>query len=156
MNKNKKRKNKYYILVIFLLTFVLWMVFATDIIVKLNGADLVKKCSLSDFLQKDDVIFAVDIIAENGDMLETVSIQGWSFVETDTDNTNRETRLVFENEKNAYEVLVKTEDMCTRTDVLNVFSDKKFGINKSVAFIYEFSTLQMKNGIYNIYICLGK
>lgn len=152
MNKNKKRKNKYYILVIFLLTFVLWMVFATDIIVKLNGADLVKKCSLSDFLQKDDVIFAVDIIAENGDMLETVSIQGWSFVETDTDNTNRETRLVFENEKNAYEVLVKTEDMCTRTDVLNVFSDKKFGINKSVAFIYEFSTLQMKNGIYNIYI----
>lgn len=152
MDKNKKRKNKYYLWFVFSLIFVLWMALGTDIIVKLSRTPSVEKCSFVDFQDKDDVVFFIDDITETGNMLETVCIRGWSFTETDTDNTNREIKLVLKNEKKCYVVTIMADSLTARLDVIAAFPDQKFGINNAIGFIYEFSTLQMKNGIYNIYI----
>lgn len=152
MNKLKSKHIKYCFYAVFLVLTFCWLIFANDIVIKVSGVETVEKSDVNDFLQKDGIYFNFDTIDENNDILETVLLDGWAFVETVDNNDNREIKVIIENEKHSYEITMKDVYTYERNDVETAYVNKKIGNNKRVGFHYEFSTLQIKNGVYNIYI----
>jgi hypothetical protein len=92
--------------------------------------------------------YRVDSYNETQDILFTVEFTGWAFIPSEQDNNNKEIKLVFVSGDNRYEVDTELQERFDIKTVLqeNNISDYKHG------FITKFSPLQMKNGIYKLYI----
>ena len=82
------------------------------------------------------------------DLLFTVEFMGFAFIPTEQESIEKEIKLVFASEENRYEVSTEVLD---RFNLRNLFRENKVvGINHG--FITRFSPLNMKNGVYRLYI----
>jgi len=145
---NKKR---LFFLAIMYIFFIVLLIFATDIIFlfpikNVNGLSLVS--NFNALAISNDLNHRIDTFIENQDILSTVEFTGWAFIPSKNDENAKEIKLIFASEDYRYEVETELQERFDLKTVLqeNGVSDYKHG------FITRFSPLQMKNGIYKLFI----
>jgi hypothetical protein len=92
--------------------------------------------------------YKVDTFTENQDILFTVEFSGWAFIHPVQDGSKKEIKLVFISEKKYYEVGTSLQE---RFDLRAILEENKIQGFKH-GFITKFSPLQMKNGVYELYL----
>ena len=96
----------------------------------------------------NELNYKLDLFNENQDILSTVELIGWAFIPSQQANDNKEIKLVFVSEDNRYEVNTALQE---RFDIRAVLQENKVHGYKH-GFRTRFSPLQMKNGIYKLYL----
>ena len=151
ISTNKSRLRKIWIYFLIVILFIAWLQLSNDIMARLSGKYL-KPLSSEDFadLPVKEGYSAFDkIVANENSIFEELSILGWAFVPTLEDNSQREVQLIFMSEENGYSIELSS---VSRAEVVHVFSDM-FGENRTdfIGYEVEFSTANMKDGIYSAY-----
>lgn len=136
-----------------MLLFICWIAFSNRILSK-QVEFSAEEDSMLNYKMKDKVWYCFDQCLENGDLLETVGMIGWAFTETDQDNPNAYTELIFANESECYSLKSKQQayTLCSkRNDVVKAFAELHIS-SENVGFAKDFTTINMKDGVYNVYI----
>lgn len=137
--------------IIILLVTIISIVFSTYICIlidaKIHNKFILKKINTFEQYEKDKVFFSSDTISISKDIFNTASIIGWSFVETSQKNDNRYVRFYFISDKYTYCI----DTILSWREIFMVFKEKKIQ-GREHGFSTEFSTLAMKDGVYNIYL----
>lgn len=146
INKSFKIKLALYLLLVAL--FILWLLFS-NYIISLQAQSRLRPDDFSDELTKQGYSAIDTIVVNDESILEDLSMSGWAFIPTLEDNHKREVQLVFISSDNTYSVDLLLVD---RPDVLRAYRTM-FGdeYTKAVGYEVEFSTANMKNGIYDVY-----
>jgi hypothetical protein len=92
--------------------------------------------------------YGVNTFIENKDLLYTVEFTGWAFFLSEHAINNKEIKLVFDSGDNRYEAETELQE---RFDLWAVLQENNIPGYKH-GFITKFSPLQMKNGIYKLYL----
>lgn len=145
-----KKKTIITSLMGYLLFFIL-LGFATDIVLAIPIKDMypIKKINPG---QYDNLSNQVDVVVESfsekGDIFYSVELSGYAFIKTGQESANKTINLVFISEDNSYEV---STEVLERFFLRDLFQEKGIvGINHG--FITKFSPINMKNGVYQLYI----
>lgn len=143
-NLNRKRAVYLFLVVLFLI-----YLFSANNIISFFVGNVVKVVDFDKIEPKDEVLFSIDKFTEYRDLEQIVFFQGWAFCETAEENNDKEISLIFASDNASYEYKMQTSN---REDVYNAFRDSKKikGINHG--FAGEFSTIPMKDGVYELHI----
>lgn len=147
----KFRMRFLVVYILILITFLVVMVFSTNIVVGINNYQ--KKMSpitvnKDNFLAKDDIVYSLDNIVISEGILPIVACNGWSFCETSKENSGKKISLLFISEAETYKV---NADVLERPDV-RLVHDGMFVKGNNHGFYAKFSPITMKNGIYKLYL----
>ncbi|MBD5402331.1 hypothetical protein HDR58_05975 [bacterium] len=145
---NKKRTCIY---IAMMMVFIVYLIFANQIVLCFDKDTTVKKAKMSDFKSNSEVIFSISVGENVGGMLEKCYMNGWAFCETEQDNTNKEINLLFKD---------KLSDVCyvvengaqMRPDVYGVFRNEKKIYNGLNGLECQFSTISFKEGEYELFL----
>ncbi|MDI9567027.1 hypothetical protein [Candidatus Brevifilum fermentans] len=138
-------KNKWSAFIILLIWIILF-INLTPIILFVTGQNLQKSTVPLD-LPGDQVFHAIDNLSYYGNLFQTVTLDGWVFVETKKDNPEKLVKLIFASDNVAYEI---PTNLHSRRGLVNVFSEKDVPEERT-GFSASFSSLGMKNGYYFLY-----
>lgn len=143
--RNFKKKYFWVILVLFV-----WLIFANQIIVNvfLASSYRVKKINFDEVARKDTVYTIVSAETAIGDLFDKFSIKGGAFCAVEGEHSNRKVELILKSSKNAYQVEAVSE---IRPDFYYTYSDK-IKMHSNVGFQAMFSTLNLPDGIYDLYV----
>ena len=137
---------------------IVWLNISNDTIAYLSGLDEVEEVEISLYERKDPIYWVIDSFEARGDMLESVNVRGWAFAETLDKNSDRYMELVFRGNPKSYCLTPSLpEDLgayglyVIRDDVQEVYSDLNIPRDE-VGFISTFTTIDMLDGIYDVYI----
>lgn len=144
ININKNRVIYITIIILFLV-----YLFNANNIISSFFRDTVTKTDLTSYQTKDFVNYSVDEFAEYGGLLEKISFKGWAFCETSAMNNQKKISLVFVSDNNVYEF---TDKVSNRYELYKAFNGSKKIQGTKHGFVWEFSTIPMRNGIYELYI----
>lgn len=129
---------------------VLWLAIfflLTPIVLFVSGRSIPKSSiDIADSPHK--VRYSIDAITVTDSLLKEIEITGWSFVESNTNNEDKEVFLIFLSDKNTYQVRLSVYD---RGDLPAAFPELMVPKRNS-GFMGSFSPLAMKNGLYRLYI----
>jgi len=156
-------KNKKWLILygMVMLCVAAWLLFSSKIILTLSGMEQVKSCEheLAGW-GTDEVYCSIDYFYIANDLYESVGVTGWAFAATTEENEDRKTYFIFQGDSNSYQYEVKIpEDRGvqfyqqviyrgpTLTALLGVDNS-----NPKLGFAGDFSTIGMKDGIYEFYI----
>jgi hypothetical protein len=145
---NKKRLT---LLVVAYLLFIIVFIAADDVVLSFPWKNIYRLSemktneinNLSAVLQ-----FKIDSFNENQDVFSTVEFIGWAFLPSEPVNANKQIKLVFVSEEHRYEV---GTDLQERYDLREILLENKVAGYKH-GFMTKFSPIQMKNGIYKLYL----
>src|SRR4030066_504858 len=145
---NKKR---LFSLAIVYLLFIVVLIFTTDIVLSIPLKNMyslrkIKSNELDNL--SSEIKYRVDSFIQNQDILFTVEFTGWAFIQSEQEKDNKQIKLVFVSGANQYEVETELQE---RFDLRAVLQENKISGYKH-GFMTRFSPLQMKNGIYKLYI----
>lgn len=98
------------------------------------------------------VHYYIDEFSISHEMLTIIYVNGWAFIENDTESLEKEIFLVFANDANQYEVKM---DLYNREDIKKKLPDLQVPLDRT-GFRQNFSTLGMKNGIYRLYVVVNE
>lgn len=134
-----------------------WLVFSTPWIAQTINGKSIHEVDFADIqhkYQKDYIYYVIDSKKYEGGMYEKFSISGWAFCETENNNSNRYSTLILRGDERTYELTPYSQ---SRTDVrVNVrrqLERPDMIISTYVGFIRQFSFLNIKDGIYDLYLC---
>jgi len=145
------------------LLFVLlgWLICANDVIRNFSRSSVVEEVPPDSTAYEElnpHTVCAIDDISStngNGDLFETASIIGWSFTETNLDNSNRTSSLILKNDSHCYESSLlspgKDWGIQKRADVKIVFSDYSIQ-STNIGFYSTIATYPIEDGVYDAYI----
>ncbi len=95
-----------------------------------------------------DFVAVVESFSETQDLMFTVEFSGYAFIKAEEMSSDKVIKLIFSSAENDYEVNTGVLD---RFNLRDLFKQKEIiGINHG--FISRFSPINMKNGIYRLYI----
>ena len=97
-------------------------------------------------LEKDIVFSYVTKPNIGSDIMESVFIEGWTFCQTEEDNSDKEIGIILKNDKAEYSYLSKPTTM--RKEVKTAYGDRARGAKHG--FIYSVSTVPVSDGTYDI------
>lgn len=137
-------KNRVYYIIVWGL-FILILLFSNNLITSIKGNNFTKTTDI--FNSSKEVFFSVDEIHFDKDIFGSLIINGWAFCETELDNTNKEIWAVLSNDKNTYKTMI---ELIERRDVYQVYKGKYKIKNKNHGYFGTFSTIGVKNGIYEL------
>lgn len=140
----KIKEYRYYL--IFLLLWCVLMFFLTPIVFIFIDEN-VKKTETPINLHGDTVNYYIDFISYYDNIVPTVEMDGWAFIETNQDNPHKYVKLLFVSDKVSYEV----NTVLHLRPLQKFFKDKNVPIERN-GFSTEFSPLTMKNGDYTLFI----
>lgn len=156
-----KKRFFWWIYALCISAVALWLCYSTPFfaeIVNKSGVKVVDFENLKKDYLKDNIYYVaesdVDCIRYDSGLFEKLSVSGWAFCETEGDTSNRHVALVFNNENLTYEL---TPYVIYRWDVPNAVRlqlnrpDMKFTDN--TGYSRRFSLLDIRDGIYDIYLC---
>lgn len=133
-----------------ILGIVAWLVLyfsSTKIILMVTG-NQISSSEISIAETNSDMFFGIDEVLVADDLFSTVTISGWSFIETENETINKQIKLIFSSDDNEYESKVVLH---SRRDLPQVISDVHVPkINQG--FRSDFSPVGMKDGEYSLYI----
>lgn len=95
-----------------------------------------------------DVHYSIDSITFNDNLFRDVEITGWSFIENDAINEDKEVLLLFVSDKDTYQVRL---DVFDRGDLPSALPNLTVPRHNS-GFLGSFSPIALKNGVYRLYI----
>lgn len=136
---------------VFSFLFLVLLFFSTDIVlsIPINETYHLRKIGSTQYTDlKNDFTAKVESFTENQDIMHTVEFSGFAFIPTGQASPNKTIRLVFISKENRYEVDTEIIDRFNLRDLFN--QNNIVGINHG--FITRFSPLNMKNGVYTLYI----
>ncbi len=99
--------------------------------------------------EKDDVIYKIENIFVSNNLFKTITIQGYSFVENEFDNTNKMLYAYLISDRYCYKIASNI------TVHFQHYNLKKRGYKiygNNIGFNIEFSGLNLNNGEYKLYI----
>lgn len=141
--KTIKNYRNYFIL---LLLWILLFFFLTSFVYLFIDENVeVSKTPI--ILHGDTVNYAIDHLLYYDNVISTITMDGWAFVETKQDNPNKYVKFYFSSDDVSYEV---SADLHNRS-LQSAFKDKNVPIERN-GFSTEFSPLIMKNGDYTLII----
>ena len=142
-----QRKNKKWIIIVLILVWGLLLLFLTPIILLFVNQNLEVSYVPTD-MAGDHVNYAIDNWSYYDNIVQTITIDGWAFVETQQDNLHKTVKFVFVSDVISYEV---DADLHNREGLVKVFTDKYVPKNRT-GFSITFSPLGMRNGDYTLFI----
>ena len=150
IEKKKSLKKNIIIIGIILCILIVYLLFANKLV--LNGRlGVTKVNNWRDILLKDDVYTGVDHFRAMGDLMQTISFDGWAFVNTEEDNSNKEIGLIFVNGDSCY--MVKTDSLIKRDDVWRYFNQNGCHVkDENNGFGISFSVIDIPSGRYHVAI----
>jgi|LSQX01.2.fsa_nt_gb hypothetical protein len=138
------KKYRYYSILLLLWSFLLF--FLTPFVFLFIDENVeVSKTPI--VLHGDTVNYAIDFLLYYDNIISTITIDGWAFVETKQDNPDKYVKLIFVSDNVSYEI---DTDLHYRS-LQRFFKDKNVPIERN-GFSAEFSPLIMKNGDYTLFI----
>lgn len=154
-----KRRTFIIIYVLLMLCFLSWMLFSNQLFLKYGGNASVKRVSLDEYSDATDTVYyAIDSLQPIGDLLETVTIRGWAYTETEYDNAICKTELLLVSDSTCYSLEFNDpqdsfayEGYVLRPDIVKAFPYRKI-YSENVGYISDFSTFGIENGVYDLYI----
>lgn len=127
-----------------------WCLFANEIvtIIFIPAESKCVRDHLENYPLKDKVITVVASESPYDDIFEFYSISGGAFISTEN-NENRKIKLLLKSESRVYSFeAINT----VRADVYQNFTEKYNLTNADVGFLSEFSTVNIANDIYELFI----
>lgn len=143
------KKNIIWGYISVLVVFAFWMIFSNTIIISLSGLRNPHKISTWGDRINKNVNYFVDAIQPLNSITDSFTIMGWAFVETEEDSPNRYTSVILKSESNCYEIMCEN---VFRVDVVRTFQNTKMLGSENLGFGTNFSTINIEDGIYNIFI----
>jgi hypothetical protein len=144
-------KKRLFSLAIAYLLFAFVFFAANDIILSIpwKNLDGLRKTEIYKFDNlSGEIKFKLESFIKNQDILSTVEFIGWAFIPSQQADENKAIKLVFVSEDNRYEVDTALQE---RFDILAILQENKVPGYKH-GFRAGFSPLEMKNGIYKLYL----
>jgi hypothetical protein len=144
-------KKRLFSLVILYSLFILVFTISTNIAlsIPLKNVFRLQKNNIGDLDNlPGDLNFKIDSFIENRDILYTVEFIGWAFIQSKQGDSNKEIKLIFVSGENRYEVETVLQE---RFDLRQVLQENNIPGYKH-GFITKFSPIQMKNGIYKLFL----
>ena len=144
-------KKRLFAVVILYILFGILFIISTSVVlsIPLKNAFLLQKSNVNNLDNlSDEMSFNIDAYNENQDILYTVEFSGWAFMPFQQDDSNKDIKLIFVSGENRYEVETELQE---RFDLRQLLVDNHVSGYKH-GFITKFSTIQMKNGIYKLYL----
>lgn len=135
-----------------MLVFVGWMIGATPLLIRLNGAvapQAIDFETVKGYMAGDPLYWSLDAVQVMNDAMEDFSFAGWAFVETDEDNPDRYTSLILKGESVSYEMPIL--DVIPRPDLITTFPSRRIR-SENTGFGAMYTTLRMRDGVYEIYL----
>ena len=136
-----------------LILFVVYMFSANSIVLHFNEKDSLSVRDFESFSVKNDIYQAADDFQYLGGMYEVAYFQGWAFCETEQDNSDKTISLVFVSE-DGDRCYVAESKAQMRGDVYGAFHETTGIYNGLAGLECQFSTVNMKSGIYKYYIAV--
>lgn len=144
----KKHKS---ISILFML-LIIYLMNANDLIINLDKKnDKLSEISFEQLTAQDQVNFALDEPVLMDDMLKTMYISGWAFCENDLVRPEREISIVLASDKHCYLVSNKAT---LRRDFYVTFTEQIDNVMSGIE--TKFSTINIQNGIYRLYIYVSE
>lgn len=134
-----------------LLVFIIYLFKANDIILLFDHDDKVIKLSFDEIISNTEAYVNVDNCENMGGILEKVYFQGWAFCETTHDNSDKNILLVFKEADSDECYVIETMPQ-SRPDVYGVYRDSKAIWNDMTGIECQFSTIKIREGIYDFYV----
>lgn len=144
-----KKGKKIIVYIIIWIIFVVTLIFSNKIIILLKGNNLIKTFNNIENYKKNAVYYAIDVIDIKNDIFDSFNFRGWAYCETQKENKAKSVFLILTNESNTYS---KELNLTNRGDISLAFGENQkvkgdlHGVNG------KFSTIDVENGIYSIYI----
>ena len=98
-------------------------------------------------LHGDTVNYYIDFLTYYDNVVSTVELDGWAFVETEQDNPDKYIKLIFVSDNVSYEINTELHER----PLQNFFKNKHVPVERN-GFSTEFSPLPMRNGDYTLFI----
>lgn len=119
----------------------------TPIVLFVSGRSI-PKSSIDIADNPHKVHYSIDAITATDSILKDIDVTGWSFIEGNTDNQDKEVYLIFLSDKNTHQVRLNVYDRGDLPAALPVLIVPK----RNSGFMGSFSPLAMRNGNYRLYI----
>ena len=147
---NSMTLKKVYIRICLIAAIILiYLLSINDIILKYNYVDAFEVNRQPFENYENDIVYnSVLTCINNNDILESIYIEGWSFCESDIDNTNKEVGCLCCNDTDIY--ICSTEQFINWSGVEQAFLDKR--VTNRNGFEINASTIKMPYGSYDMYI----
>ena len=143
---NKTKKISYIIIWV---VFIVLLLFSNTIVASFRKNNMERTHIKIEEFKKDQVYYAVDEIDFKNDIFDSFIFKGWVYCETNKENNEKTASILLANDNQRY---IKALNLSKRTDVTQAFKEK-YKIRGSYHGIQGvFSTVGVKNGIYNVYI----
>lgn len=129
-------------------------ILSNSLIASLSGLK-VEKINIADYLDTTANLYHyIEEVSIRGDLTESVTIQGWAFGATKADNKEKMIKLIFSSDEDTYAVTIgpdksKNAIWVQRNDLYRIDNNIKGLMH---GFIVSFSTLEIKNGEYTMYV----
>lgn len=144
----KRKSAVVAILGILLAALALWLLFSNSIIEFALRNTLPKEIRADKWESSGGYAAAsIEEISSNGGFLQKVHVRGWTFVETEEDNSDREISLILENSERCYDIPLAFEKL-SRDFVLAAYPELKF-FSADVGFYGEFPAYTIQDGAYD-------
>lgn len=129
---------------------VLWLAIffmLTNIVLFVSGRNIPKSSiDIADSPHK--VRYSIDSITVTDSILKDIDVTGWSFIESNINNEDKEVFLIFLSDNKTYQVRLNVYDRGDLPAALPELIVPK----RNSGFMGSFSPLAMKNGLYRLYI----
>lgn len=135
---------------IFWLLFILYLARANDIVLGFEDVKT-QKINFGDLQRNSEVYCSLDSCEYIGGVLENVYFQGWAYCETEYDNEDKQINLIFKSIDSDLCYRVQNNAQ-SRDDVYGAFRDEKKIYNGMNGVECQFSTVDIKEGIYEYYV----
>ncbi len=144
---NIKSKKRSIIYIASLILFIIYLIYANDVIILLSGSAKLEKTEISSLIINTDAYQAIGFSKAYENMAEDFACNGWAFCETADLNSDKKISIIFRGSNDSYIAPAKL----TSFQLKSVFPELTVkGDNNG--FGTQFSTLNMKNGIYELLI----
>lgn len=152
MRKTDYRMNiKKWAYLIVMLAFLLYLIFANNLIAKIsNGPYQIKSVNPEVIEMHDLVYYGLNQVYIQNDFTERVYFDGWAFCETINNNRDKYVSVILKSDKETLEIQgLKT----VNSNIYDYYKNNSVKINGVMhGFNILFSTVGIKNGIYDLYI----
>jgi len=145
------RPIKKWFYIVICLVWLLLLYFLTPIILLFVDHNM-KESSIAIDVTGDPVNYWIDSWVYYDNVVPTITVDGWAFVETEQDNINKTVKLIFVSDDVSYEV---DTDLGVKQRLVQTLNDKKVPKERT-AFSTTFSPLGMKNDVYTLYLYVSE
>ena len=143
--KSVKINNKY---IIFILVVLIALLFSNKLIAMIFSNQFpVREISEDELKYKDDVYKYILFTNPMGNVLEEFNIDGWALCATEEPNDSKEIDVILKSDQHIYSI---STELSERNDVKELYKD--INNNSNHGFGCVFSTLNIKDGIYDLLI----